>query len=540
MGIFEDILKKRGLNPDNLDDFICPKYEKLHDPFLLPDMQKAVDRLASAHKNKEQVTIYGDYDIDGLTATALLMDALKAFGFENVKSFIPNRFVEGYGLTVEAIEEIAKTKTDLIITVDCGSLSFEPIKRAKSLGMDVIVTDHHNVADKQPEAVAVINPKRKGHKYPFKELAGVGVAFKLIQAMQTKLEGLPAGQEKWLLDLVALGTVCDVVPLLGENRTLVHYGLKVLNQTRRVGLVALSEVAGIDYQKITTRDLGFGLGPRLNAAGRLETAQYSLELLTATGRENAERYAKLLDEMNKDRRLAQNLIFEEAAEMAAKDNSDVLVLSSPNWNHGIVGIVAARILEEFKKPTFVMQELDDTIKGSARSYGDFSVAEAIKEAQDIIIKGGGHNLAAGVTLPIGSVDKFRSRVNEYYASLKLKNQLDYLVPAADSEAAGTSELTLDLLDQIKLLEPFGNGNPEPIIKLTSDKVAVKFMGSELQHVKLTVTDESGDISLIKFYASDDYKELGDKTIEVLFQPTVNEWNGQKTVEGKIVHLKLAS
>jgi single-stranded-DNA-specific exonuclease len=359
--LFEEILKARGLlTQEQRDAFLNPSYDARHDPFLLPDMRSAVDRLKAARAGHEHITIYGDYDIDGLTATTVLLDAFESFGFEHVDAFIPNRFVEGYGLTVDAVERIAATGAQLIVTVDCGSLSFEPIARANELGVDVIVTDHHNVADEQPPAVAVINPKRPDHSYPFIDLAGVGVAFKLVQALQTELDGLEAGQEKWLLDLVALGTVCDVVTLVDENRANVFWGLKVLARTRRPGLKALMAVARVEPHKLNSRSLGFALGPRMNAAGRLETAQIALDMLTAKDSMQAFEKAQELDALNVARRAEQDQIYKEAIEQA-KDylRDDVLVVSSPNWNHGIVGIVAAKLLEKFKKPAFVLQEMGD-------------------------------------------------------------------------------------------------------------------------------------------------------------------------------------
>src|SRR5688572_23627765 len=296
--LFDDILKSRGLTGGKRDRFLSPSYDAKHDPFLLPDMQKAVDRLVAARERQEPITIYGDYDIDGLTATTVLLDAFESFGFRKVDAFIPNRFVEGYGLTVDAVERIAASGASLIVTVDCGSLSEKEIIRANELGVDVIVTDHHNVAPVQPPAVAVVNPKRPDHSYPFIDLAGVGVAFKLVQALQTKLDGLPQSHEKWLLDLVALGTVCDVVTLVDENRANVFWGLKVLSQTKRPGLKALMAVAGVDPAKVNARSLGFALGPRMNAAGRLETAQYALDMLTAKDGMEALEKAQKLNEMN--------------------------------------------------------------------------------------------------------------------------------------------------------------------------------------------------------------------------------------------------
>lgn len=540
--LFDNILAARGLKTQaERDAFLNPSYDSKHDPFLLPDMAKAVERLVQARSNQEKITIYGDYDIDGLTATTLLLDALESFGFKHVDAFIPNRFVEGYGLTVEAIEKIAQGGADLIITVDCGSLSHEPIARAGQLGVDVIVTDHHNVAEQQPSAVAVINPKRSGHDYPFIDLAGVGVAFKLVQALQTKLEGLAAGQEKWLLDLVALGTVCDVVTLVDENRANVFWGLKVLAQTRRPGLRALMAVSRVDPATVNARSLGFGLGPRMNAAGRLETAQISLDMLTATDPMAALESAQRLDALNVERRAEQDIIYKEALKQAEQYvGDDVLVVSAPNWSHGIIGIVAAKLLEKFKKPTFVLQELGDESKGSARSYGDFSAADAIRSAESIITKGGGHKLAAGVTLPTKNIQAFREQVNKHYRDQKLTNQADLLLPAADS-AAKFEEVTEELVELLNQLEPFGNGNAQPILKSTSVRIErVRRMGSDGQHVKLEARAEGVVLQLLAFNAPDYFFAEPGSIAAVWYQPDINEWQGRRSVEGRLLHVEIIS
>lgn len=587
MELFERILQARGLDtPQKQQAFLQPSYDGFrHDPFLLPDMQAAVDRLVAARERQERITIYGDYDIDGLTASTVLIDAFESFGFEHVNIFIPNRFVEGYGLTLEAVEKIAQAGAQLIVTVDCGSLSEKEIIRAKELGIDVIVTDHHNVAPVQPPAVAVINPKRllqdypemyenfllktasvaRGGSrasgggdeasdsfrseseglappglYPFLDLAGVGVAFKLVQALQTRLDGLPDGQEKWLLDLVALGTVCDVVTLVDENRSNVYWGLRVMSKTRRPGLRALMAVAGVEPGQVNARSLGFGLGPRMNAAGRLETAQYALDMLRAADNETALEAAQLLDEMNRDRRAEQDAILEEAIVQAEKYADDpVLVVSSTGWNHGIIGIVAAKLLEKYQKPTYVLEEMGEEAKGSARSYGDFSAADAIRASDDIITKGGGHKLAAGVTLPTKNIAQFRKRVNDFYRSQHLTDQQVLLLPTADATATFT-EVTEALVEQIMTLEPFGNGNPQPIIK--SEQVTVinlRRMGSDAQHVKLEVRDAWGrTLSILAFNAPEHFFVEPGTHVDIWYQPDINEWNGRRTVEGRLLHLEV--
>lgn len=559
MSVFEDILTARGLVGRARDAFLNPSYDAKHDPFLLPDMDKAVERLVQAHGAQEQITIYGDYDIDGLTATTILLDAFESFGFEHVEAFIPNRFVEGYGLTIEAVEKIAATGAQLIITVDCGSLSEAEIVRANELGIDVIVTDHHNVAPVQPPAVAVINPKRllqdypdayEGYvlksdtenqeTYPFLDLAGCGVAFKLVQALQTRLDGLPDGQEKWLLDLVALGTVCDVVTLVDENRTNVYWGLKVLAQTRRPGLKALMLVAKVDPKTVNARSLGFALGPRMNAAGRLETAQYALDMLRAKDPEEALAKAELLDEMNQARRAEQDRIYKEAIIQAEQFTDDpVLVVSAPGWNHGIIGIVAAKLLEKYKKPTYVLEEMGEEAKGSARSYGDFSAADAIRASDDIISKGGGHKLAAGVTLPTKNIQAFRERVNKQYRDMKLSNQADLLLPRADA-TADIAQVTEQLVAQLASLEPFGSGNPQPVLH-SSDLLVVgqRRMGADGQHVKLTLQGGATKLEMLAFNAPEHFFADVGSTVQVWYQPDINEWNGRRTVEGRLLHLEIA-
>jgi len=539
MSLFDRILASRGISDDSRASFFMPDYSEHHDPFLLPDMKKAVDRIVLANKQQDHITIYGDYDIDGLTATALLLDAFNAFGFKNVEVYVPNRFIEGYGLTVDAVEKMSADGANLIITVDCGSLSEKEIVRANELGVDVIVTDHHNVASVQPPAIAVINPKRSDHKYPFIDLAGVGVAFKLVQALQTRLSGLPKGQEKWLLDLVALGTVCDIVPLVGENRTNVYWGLKVLSKARRPGLKALMAVAKVEPNKVNSRSLGFGLGPRMNAAGRLETAQYALDMLIAKEPMLAFERAHYLDVLNISRRADQDKIFKQAvvqAEKYAKDS--VLVVSAANWNHGIVGIVASKLLEKYQKPTFVLQEMGDESKGSARSYGDFSVADAVEVSRDVITKGGGHKLAAGVTLSTNNIDAFRKKVNEFYKSQKLVDQKALLLPSADVSAE-LSEVDENVINLIGQLEPFGYGNPQPIIK--SDNLLVlnvRKMGAEARHLKLELKDENGiKMQFLAFNApSHFFVEIGSR-VSVWYHPDINEWQGKKSIEGRLLRIE---
>ena len=406
--------------------------------------------------------------------------------------------------------------------------------------------------------------------YPFLDLPGVGVAFKLVQALQTRLDGLPEGQEKWLLDLVALGTVCDVVQLVDENRTHVYWGLKVLAKTRRPGLKALMAVSKVEPAQVNARSLGFALGPRMNAAGRLETAQIALDMLRATDPMEALALARQLDDMNAKRRADQDVIYREAivqAEQFADDN--VLVVSSPGWSHGIIGIVAAKLLEKYGKPTFVLEELpaeheaqpelqgegqDSELtsesqrrgepllsKGGARSYGDFSAADAIRASDDIITKGGGHKLAAGVTLPTANIVAFRERVNAFYREKQLQLAVERakLLPSADVTASFDA-VTEGLIELINTLEPFGSGNPQPIIR--SEHLIVRHvrrMGSDGQHVKLELADTAGQaLSMLAFSAPEHFFVEPGVRVTVWYQPDINEWQGRRSVEGRLLHLEL--
>ena len=543
MTLFERILTARGLTTRAAREaFLRPDYTAVkHDPFLLPDMEKAVVRLKQARQHGEKIVIYGDYDIDGLSATALLLDAFGKFGFEGVDAFIPNRFIEGYGMTIGAVDKVRDMGADLIVTVDTGSLCHAEIAYAASLGIDTVVTDHHNVAETPPPSVAAVNPKFPGHTYPFRDLCGAGVAFKLVQALQTELDGLPDEYEKWLLDLVALGTVCDIVTLVDENRANVYWGLEVLKKQQRPGLKALMTVAGIEPERVNARHLGFGLGPRMNAAGRLETAQHALDMLTACDGLAALEVSEKLEELNGKRRGIQDTIFEEACQQAEElANDRVLVVNSDGWNHGVIGIVASKLVEKYKKPVFIIGERGEEATGSARSFGDFSAADAVRAADDIIIKGGGHGAAAGVTLETEKIGDFRRRVNEFYDSLQLTNQERYLLPRADVEIDDFSEINEELVANLAKMEPFGNGNPEPVVKITTASVlSARRMGADGQHVKLALRDKNGKVlQMLAFNAPEEFFREPGNEVAAWFQPTINEWQGVRTVEGRLVHVAL--
>jgi single-stranded-DNA-specific exonuclease len=612
------ILAARGVKTAReMADFLAPDYAKSkHDPFLFPDMKKACARILRAIRRGEKITIYGDYDIDGMTATVILWESLRKFG-ANVETYTPDRFTEGYGMNLDAVEKIASDGTKLIITVDNGTLSFDEIARAKELGVDVIVTDHHSPHETLPDAVAILNPKilvarnpefydekfclkkflrkdfpeksdaqfakiaaRAKKLYPFCDLCGAGVAFKLVQAMQTTFNdpsviarvtkqstatrhglprqanlsrndvvGLPDGQEKWLLDLVALGTVCDVVGLVDENRANVKWGLEVLKKTRRPGLRALLATAGADIAKVDARTLGFVLGPRLNAAGRLETAKIALELFKTDDNLRALELAEKLEKMNQERRAIQDEIFVAAcAQMDAEnlDKNPVAIAVGDDWHEGVIGIVAAKILEKFEKPAFVLSRGAEFAKGSGRSFGEFSCAAAIHATDEIIEKGGGHLAAGGLTVRSEKIDNWRDAVQAFYKSLNLGNQREFLYPRADVTATNFADLTPELLDEIAQLEPFGHGNEPPIFEVRNVLVfSRRTMGKENQHVKYVFADENGvKFTTVAFSAATKFQlesfdaETGAANrANIRVELMANEWNGRVSVEGKLIRLE---
>lgn len=544
--IIADILSSRGIETESEQiDFLNPDYKALkHDPFLLPDMRAAVLRIQQAKSNNEKVTIYGDYDIDGMTATVILWQSLGEFGLD-VETYTPDRFSEGYGLNIDAIEKIASNSTKLIITVDNGTLSFAEIARAKELGVDVIVTDHHQPHETLPDAVAVLNPKRTDSEYPFNDLAGCGVAFKLVQACQTEMDGLPDGQEKWLLDLVALGTVCDIVGLIDENRANVRWGIEVMRKTRRPGLKALLSLAGVDMTKIDSRTLGFVLGPRLNAAGRLETAEMALELLKTDDNFRALELAEKLDALNKERRKIQDETFLQAVEQIGADDY-VAIAVGDDWHEGVIGIVASKVVERFERPAFVMSRGAEFTKASGRSFGEFSMAAVIHATDSLLMKGGGHAAAGGLTVKNELLDEWKAAVQKFYKSLELADQKHFLVPNPDVKVNDFRDFTPELLDELSSLEPFGNSNESPVFEISPVLIMDRrTMGADNQHVKYTFADQDGrKFSAVAFGAADKFvigpnNEEGEPNrATILVELMKNEWNGVTKVEGRLLNVRL--
>lgn len=533
---FTQLVQARHLT----DDFIRPKYENLTDPTILPDMKKALDRIEKAVKNQEKVLIYGDYDVDGVTSSTLMEQALKLAGLKNLEIMLPDRFIDGYGMSERLIARAKEHQITLVITVDCGSRNHAIIEELNHENIDTIVTDHHECEDILPEAVAVINPHRHDYKGPddLKNLAGVGVAFKLAQGLSNR-NLIKNGQEKWLLDLVLLGTICDSMLITKENRILTYYGKIVLEKTRRAGLKEL--IKNSHTTKITSETIGFQLGPRLNAAGRLDTAEISLNLLRTDSVTEAAKLAKKLEDLNNKRRTEQRAATAEIAERLknTKETSPVII-ETGKWHEGILGIVAGRLVEKYQKPAFVLSEVEDGIfKGSGRSFGEFNLAKALEFAKDSIEGGGGHAAAAGVQVKRENLYKFREKINAYYESLELKDQDRFLKQHADIDIDSLKDFNLELIEDLSKLEPFGPGNEEPTFCLKDAEIFdTRRMGQDGTHLRLDLKARDGaTIKTIAFSAPDPWFNLyDDEKYNFIIRPTANEWNGTRSVEARLLDI----
>ncbi|MBQ3468259.1 single-stranded-DNA-specific exonuclease RecJ [Candidatus Saccharibacteria bacterium] len=533
--LFLKLLEKRGFE----EDFLYPKYENLADPFLLPDMKGAVGRIEKAIKEGEKILIYGDYDVDGVTATAIMREALLMAGAsaEQIVTMLPNRFTDGYGMSTKVVRRAKEGRVGLIITVDCGSNNGEVIEVLSGEGFEVVVTDHHEVMGELPQCVAVVNPKRKDIEVEkgLKCLSGAGVAFFLARALM--LRGLILeGQEKWLLDFAMIGTICDAMKLTGENRIICKFGGIVLAKTRRKGLKELMKIAGV--KKIDADAIGFQIGPRLNAAGRMESPELALRLLTTDSGVEAAELAEKLESLNAERKRQQESAVTTIEKQGVPEEPVIVV--SGDWHEGVLGIIAGNLTEKYKKPSFALTEAEDGIvKGSGRSFGEFNLAEALAHCGEHLLGGGGHAEACGVKLERAKLADFKREVNDYYRSLKLKNQERFLEEQEDLRLKKFSALSLDFMGELQLLEPFGEGNPEP--KILLENVEVEYadrMGAQGNHLKLTVRDQNGErLKLVAFRAREEWFEINrGEIISVLTTPMVNEWNGVSSVEGRIIKI----
>jgi len=532
------LLINRGLvDCDRAFSFLRPSLNDLHDPFLMKDMDRAVERTVGAIERGEKIAVYGDYDVDGTTATALLCLFFSEIGIET-RPYIPERVAEGYGLNAEAVRRLASEGVKLIITVDCGSSDRDPVELAGSLGVDVIVSDHHEVPEIPPAALAVLNPKQKGCPFPFKGLAGVGVAFNFLMALRSSLRGTGrlSSKEpnlKKYLDLVCIGTVADMVPLTGENRVLVSHGIKELEKTKRPGLAALKEAAGLRPGRLDADSIAFQIAPRINAAGRVGQAMSAFRLLVSQDPSEAAHLAALLNRENTSRQKLEGEIFIEALDMIGQSADRGIVLYSEGWHPGVIGIVASRLVDRFSKPA-VMIALDGEVgKGSARGVRSFDILEGLKSCAGLLERFGGHKAAAGLTVSREKIEAFKAEFLKY---LNESVTDDDLAPEILLDSVvSLGDVDKRLLDEIDSLAPFGVSNREPLLCLSgAGIVASEVVGKK--HLRVKVSQNGCSRSGIGFGLAR-LHPMNAEVYSLVFSPYIDDWQGGKNLKLRIKDVK---
>ncbi|MEX2008335.1 MAG: single-stranded-DNA-specific exonuclease RecJ [Candidatus Spechtbacterales bacterium] len=558
--VVNQILWNRGLKgQEAVDVFFNPDYERdVHDPLLLKGMKKALRRISDAIDGDEHIVIYGDYDADGVCASTVLNETFLQLGARNVRVYIPHREDEGYGLNIPAIQQFAKENASLIITVDCGSTNVEEVDAANKLGIDVIITDHHQVLERVPAALALVNPHQKGDAYPFKDLAGTAVAFKLAQALiasrRIKRKQVPhEGWDKWLLDLVALATITDVMPLVGENRTLVRYGLMVLAQTRRPGLVALMSRAGVDpvFDRTSQRTnlnpytLGFVLGPRINAAGRMEHAELAFRLLETQDEHRAAELAGRLEQKNKERQNVVRAIMAEIEDRPDINEHSAIVVGSERWPVGVLGIVAGRLAERYHKPSFLYQVQEKKLVGSARTPHAFNTVELLSACQSALSRFGGHAQAGGFAAARGKEKRLRTLLLTAVERRMKELGAEKLLPTLTIDAEIMSEhIGWELHQEIARFEPFGEGNSQPVFLMRAAALqGVRAVGGDGSHLRCMVSGGYNKeyVKAIGFgLAREGLPVRAGESADIAFTLGVDEWNGSRKLCLELLDIKVAT
>ena len=533
------VLCSRGLDtPQKAQDFLDDREELLHDPFLLKDMDRAVARIQKALEHKETIAVYGDYDVDGITATCLLTDFLRRQG-ASVVFYIPDRMEEGYGLSHSAVELLREQGVTLIITVDCGITAVEETAHAAELGIDVVITDHHECKEVLPDAAAVVNPHRADCRYPFPCLAGVGVAFKLALALGGTQRRRELLQE--YADLTAIGTIADVMPLTGENRAIVRFGLQALKHTRRPGLRSLIRESGAADKPLTASTIGYTLAPRINASGRMGCASMAGELLLTGDNARAEELARQLCDLNRERQSIEGAIYEECVARLDRQGGShsVIVLANQGWHQGVVGIVASRLAEKYSCPTFMICLQDGKGKGSCRSFGGFNLFSALEQNAQLLEDFGGHELAAGFTINEENIDAFRARM-ESAVLARTGGEAMISVLQADAQITDPALLSQEGVESLSLLEPFGAGNPKPVFVLPGACVLSLFEVGGGRHLKLRLRHQNTTFEAIFFSSGAAQLGLapGDR-VDVAFTPQINEFRGTRSVQLQVCDLQAA-
>ena len=534
------ILNNRGIeNEKDAEIFMNPSLEYLRDPFLMKDMKKSTERIKKAIENKERIYIYGDYDVDGVSSTSILYLYFKSIGFP-VKYYIPNRLEEGYGINEDAIKKIHDDGCDLIITVDCGITSVKEVELANELGIDVIITDHHECQSEIPDAYAIVNPKQEDCNYPFDMLCGCGVAFKMIQALTDEEEFKTSMFD--YLEIVTLATICDIVPLIDENRIIVKNGLKLMKEGKNLGLRELIKVCGIETNKIGSSHIGFSIGPRINASGRLGYSYLGVQLFTTDNEDEAKEIANILEGKNIERQMIESKMYKEAEEILSSDerfkDDKVLVIAKEGWQHGIIGIVSSKLTEKYYKPTILLTIEDGEATGSARSIKGFSIFDALVSCKDLMNKFGGHEQAAGLALDAKNIDELRVRINEI-ADYNLSKE-DLIENIKVEYELKEDSATLDLVDNLHKLEPFGLSNPSPRFIMRDLLLTNIFkMGKNKQHLKIIVENKKSYecVGFNMAYLADNF-QLGDK-VDILFQVDENNYNNERKVQFLLKDIRLS-
>lgn len=522
------LVNRNIIKEDDIRLFLNPTRDDFYDPFLITDMKIAIERIVEAIEKGQKVTIYGDYDVDGITSITVLKSFLKDVGLE-ASSYIPNRLDEGYGLNKDAIDTIKQSGCDLMITVDCGISAMDEIEYANSLGIETIVTDHHEPGNELPKAYAVIDNKRKDSKYPFRELAGVGVVFKLIQALGIRM-GLKEESYLKYLDIVCIGTISDIVPLVDENRVIAKLGMMLVKQTKNIGLKSIIHSSG--YKKIDSNTISFGVAPRINACGRMGKAEEALELFLSANINEVNDLTKKLNEHNRERQETEKAIFESAIEKIEREHlndNKAIVVGGKNWHHGVIGIVSSKITDMYFKPSILLSfEEDGMGKGSGRSIPGFDLHDALMKCSDTVEKFGGHSMAVGITIKKEKLETFR----EEFEKIATENHIDEIMPIINIDAKiNLSDIDKEMVESMKQLEPFGEANKMPIFAFKNLKIDSIRSLSEGKHLKLTLKDTNNIINAIGFnmgHLAEEYR-IGDK-IDVAGVLEVNTFNGTENLQ----------
>ena len=510
-----------------IEKFLNPKRNDFYDPYLMPDMEIAVERIIKAIEKNEKILIYGDYDVDGITSVTVLKSFLEERGI-TISEYIPNRLKEGYGLNKKAIEEIAKQGIQLMITVDCGISAVEEVEYANKLGIETIITDHHEPGNELPKALAVVDAKRKDNTYPFRNLAGVGVVFKLIQAIGTRLK---LDEKKYLkyLDIVCIGTISDIVPLVDENRVIVKLGLKLVKQTKNLGLREIIKSSG--YNQIDSNTISFGVAPRINACGRMGHQEEALKLFLETEEKEVNQLTQKLNEYNKIRQETEKNIYNEAVEEIEKEklyNKNTIVIMKKNWHHGVIGIVASKITELYFKPSILLCEEEENAKGSGRSIPGFDLYEALTNCKEHIDRFGGHSMAIGINIKKDDFEKFRNKIENIAEEKNIRE----IVPILKVDAQiYLDDINKELVGSLKELEPYGEANKMPIFVFRNLKIDSRRALSEGKHLKLTLKDNKNIVNAIGFNLGELANEyrIGDK-VDVAGNLEINTFNGVENIQ----------